>query len=497
MVRRRLGTGLHQTTAADSDQPVPPTRIVVVGGGIGGLTTAFDATHFLKDHHNVQVTVVSNREDFQFTPSNPWVAIGKRTPEEISLPLAEVLPKYNIDFVYGTVDHLNPKTQELKVRLSQSEEEKAGSQHGRKYLPYDYLVIATGPRLAYDEIPGAKLGRTVHSICTTPHAVTTLVDFRQKFQADDPHPPAVVVAATQGASCFGPAYEFVFMIHHELELLYGKGQAPPVTLVTAEPYLGHLGLGGAGDSQEVVTGLLDKHRIAAWTNSKITRVSHKAVHIEQVRADGIGPDTHVLPSQFTVMIPPFRGQKVWKSVPNLTDEHGMIRINKFQQSVVYPDIFGVGVGVHLAEEVTSARPLDDTPIPIGIPKTGYMIESMGTATIHNIGKLMDAKENDTDTVSVADFEEPTLNGVCITDFGHEGEGAVFVTVPQFATERLYDWTLTGRVATLAKLAFEKYFMYKIEHGDTDPYYEKYLLELVGIGRIAKAPLFRFEKTLIA
>ena len=76
-----------------------------------------------------------------------------------------------------------------------------------------------------------------------------------------------------------------------------------------------------------------------------------------------------------------------------------------------------------------------------------------------------------------------MNGLCITDFG--SDGAIFVTMPQFPPRR-HDWTVHGKVATLAKIAFEKYFLHKIESGDTDPYYEKYFLKLIGVERTEAA-----------
>lgn len=514
-VTRGLGGGLRSTemlsrrahvsgdTAETQNASAPPTktRVVVVGGGIGGLSTAFDAKHYLHcQDQEVEVVVVSNREQFQFTPSNPWVATAKREPHEISLSLREVLPKHSMEFVYGSVEKLDPKERKITIRLGKSEEggkKKDGNAYRVQEHSYDYLVIATGPRFGYEEIKGASLNKNVYSICTTPHAVETLHKFRETFNKDTSNPPGVLVAATQGASCFGPAYEYLFMVHHELEKIYGKGKTPPVTMVTSEPYVGHLGLGGAGNSEQVLAQLLKKHNITALTNCRIARVDDDAVQVEEIGVDGKVDRKITVPSQFNIMIPPFRGMDVWKQVPGLTDEHGMIQVDEFQQSPEYPNIFGVGICIKYPESVTTSLHMDDARIPIGIPKTGYAIESMGTAAVHNIQTMItaSARDHNSDPSSShrnmkkhnQEFVEPTLNGLCITDFGHKGEGAVFVTVPQFTRKRMYDVTIQGRVATMAKLAFEKYFLYKIDHGDTDPYYEKYLLALVGIGRIVTKP----------
>jgi NADH dehydrogenase FAD-containing subunit len=181
----------------------------------------------------------------------------------------------------------------------------------------------------------------------------------------------------------------------------------------------------------------------------------------------------VLPSHLTMLIPPFRGIDAWKSVPGLTDDRGMILVDKHQQSRAYPNIFGVGVCVHL-------DPLGETKFPVGMPKTGYMIESMGTAAVKNIRDMIRFEATNGEGMVMPELHHvPLLHGVCITDFGDEG--AVFVTMPQIPP-RKFDVTITGKIGTLAKIAFEKYFLHKIETGDTDPYYDKYALGLVGIHR---------------
>jgi len=65
------------------------SHIVIMGAGVGGLPCAFEMKEVLGSAH--EVTVIDEREDFQFTPSNPWVAVGWRTKKEISVPLEKTL----------------------------------------------------------------------------------------------------------------------------------------------------------------------------------------------------------------------------------------------------------------------------------------------------------------------------------------------------------------------------------------------------------------------
>lgn len=437
----------------DSSDEYVPKKLVIVGGGIGGLSSAFDARHILNPKD--EITVISANEQFQFTPSNPWVGTRKRTPEDISLPLAKILPRHKIVFIHDEAVKLDPQNQHLELQ-------------GGFKLEYDYLIIATGPRLAFEEIPGAGPKKDSQSICTTPHASAT-ADLLDKVTAD---PGPLVIGATQGASCFGPAYEFALSVQHELKQRGGKALLDQckITMVTSEPYLGHLGLGGAGKSQEILENLLKKRDIDYITNCRVIRVDPDSVAVEYYLEDGKTRKKEIIPSKLTMLIPAFRGARVWSAVPGLTDKSGLILTNEQMQSVKYPNIFGVGIAVSLP-------PLEKTLVPTGAPKTGYMIESMGTAAVKNIKYLID---HGTEQDEVEDLPHiPLLNGLCITDFGDDG--AIFLTLPQMQPRR-QDVTIDGKIATLAKIAFEKYFLHKIESGDTDPYYEKYMLHLIGVDR---------------
>ena len=438
-------------------------RILIVGGGIGGIASAYDARHILDK--NDEIVLVSDQPNFSFTPSNPWVAIRKRTPSDIQLSLSTVLPRHGIEFVHDKATRLEPGRKRLHLASG-------------KQLDYDYLIIATGPRLAFDHIPGLKEAGV--SVCTTPHAVHAANAVDELVR--DPGP--VVVGAAQGASCFGPAYEFALLLQHELVQRGGRSLVDkcPMTFVTPEPMVGHLGLDGAGDSKDMLKNLLTKNKIAILDNTRTLKATSSSVSVEQLDAQGEVIKKKILPSKLTMMIPPFEGQEVWKKVRGLTDAKGFIVVNEYQQSPTFPNIFAVGVAVSMPQTL-------ETILPCGVPKTGYLIESQGTAAVQNIKTLLDwnrdgAPVKDTKTDDIPSnppilHSRPRLNALCITDFG--SDGAIFVTMPQLPPRR-HDWTIHSKLATLAKIAFEKYFLHKVETGDTDPYYEKYMLKLIGIER---------------
>ena len=155
------------------------STIVVLGGGIGGLSAAFELKDELGDAH--EIVLVSDQSNFEFTPSNPWVAVKWRTPEAIRLDLNELMPRHGIRFVGQAVKRVQPESHNL---LLENDEQ----------LSYNFLVIASGPRLAFDEIPGlGPHGGYTGSVCKTAHAAM----MAEKFEAFCANPGPIATAARQ------------------------------------------------------------------------------------------------------------------------------------------------------------------------------------------------------------------------------------------------------------------------------------------------------------
>ena len=64
-------------------------QVVVLGAGIGGITQAYELRKELGKTH--EVMVVNDSDRFEFTPSNPWAAVGMREAEQIVIDLPELM----------------------------------------------------------------------------------------------------------------------------------------------------------------------------------------------------------------------------------------------------------------------------------------------------------------------------------------------------------------------------------------------------------------------
>jgi sulfide:quinone oxidoreductase len=420
-------------------------KIIVVGAGIGGVPAAYELQAKLGRSH--RVTVVSASEYFQFIPSNPWVAVGKRARDEITVELRPHLEKKGIAFVAQPVASI--LAEENRLRLADG-----------ALLDYDYLVITTGPRLAFDEVPGSgPVGGFTHSICTTDHAERTFAAYERFLQ----NPGPVVVGAMPGASCFGPAYEFAFILDADLRKRKLRHKVP-ITYVTSEPYVGHLGLGGVGDSKSMLESEFRNHDIKWITNARTTRV--EADRLFTTELDGLGNvlREHELPFLFSMMLPSFKGVDAVAAVDGLCNPRGFVLIDEYQRSRKYRNIFSAGVCVAIP-------PVEVTPVPTGAPKTGYMIETMVTAIVENIAADLAGQEASA---------KGTWNAICLADMGDTG--AAFVALPQLPPRNV-NWFKKGKWVHLAKIAFEKYFLHKVRSGSSEPVFEKYVLKALGIFRL--------------
>ncbi len=424
-------------------------HIVIMGAGLGGMPAAYEMRAKLGSEH--KVTVVSAVDYFQFVPSNPWVAVGWRKREEVILQLAPLLERKGIGFIAKPVTQIDAEGSKLVL---------AGGQPGEETLAYDYLVITTGPKLSFDEVPGAgPHGGHTHSVCSVDHAERFWAEYQEFLK----NPGPVVIGAMPMASCFGPAYEFAFILDADLRKRKMRNKVP-MTFVTSEPYIGHLGLGGVGDSKSMLESELRGHDMKWITNAKTTKVEAGKMFVSQVDDLGQPYKEHEVPFKLAMMLPAFKGVDAVAAVPKLCNPRGFVLIDEHQRSKAYKNIFSAGVCVAIP-------PVEVTPVPTGAPKTGYMIETMGTAIVHNIADEL---------AGLPVQATATWNAICLADMGDTG--AAFVALPQIPPRNV-NWFKKGKWVHLAKIAFEKYFMRKMRTGNSEPIYEKYVLKALGIVRL--------------
>lgn len=392
-------------------------KVLVLGANFAGLTAALAVHHEL--HGDVEVTVASRDDQFLFNPSLIWLPFGKRDRTEITFPVAPTLEAHGIAFEHAAAHRIDPEGHRVTLADGRS-------------LEYDYLVIGTGYRNKDDVVPGF----TENAV-----TITTLAEAERAgaaWQRFLDRPGDVVIAATQGAGCFGAAYEFLFNASYQLRKA-GLHRDVALTYVTAEPFLGHFGIGGLPHGEQLLGMFLKKEGIQARIAVGIDHIDDGAM----VLADG-----ERLPFGYAMVVPPFLGQDFLRDTPGLTDEKGYVPVHGTYQSAKYDDIYAVGVAAAVEVPWT-------TPTPVGIPKTGFPTETMAHVAARNIAAQIRG-EVPTEEKSFGD-----IKAICVMDAGNNG---VIILADKMLPPRKHGILIPGPQAHLMKLGFEKYFLWKMRHG---------------------------------
>ena len=118
----------------------PKKKVLVVGGGFGGVRAAIDlATH---SRDSIEVTLISDKPHFEYHAALYRVVTG-RSPLEVCIPIADILKGTQVNFVKDRIENID------------FEKKKIFSSNGFDYN-YDYLVLALGSETAFFNIPGLK-----------------------------------------------------------------------------------------------------------------------------------------------------------------------------------------------------------------------------------------------------------------------------------------------------------------------------------------------------
>jgi len=396
-----------------------PQRVVVVGSSFAGLTAALELRKHLHARH--EVVVLDPRESFTFIPSLIWLPFGLRTPDDITFPLAPLYERKGIRYINEAAASIDTDAHVVTTTSGEA-------------LPYDRVLIATGPRLAFEKVPGLgpEAGYT-QSVCNLDHALLAQ-DAWERFLE---HPGPVVVGTAQGGSCFGASYEFLFNIHHRIKKA-GLADVAPVTFVSAEPYLGHFGLGGVGNSAMRVTRFFERLDIEGLPNTVITEARDGELELESGRT---------LPFAYAMIVPPFTGVDAVRSADGLANPMGFVPVDGEFRHPQQRDVYAAGVAIAIA-------PPQPTAVPAGVPKTGQMSETMAKVAAHNI--VADIQGGARRELALAD-----LAAICVLDAGNNG---IVFKADKVLGDGDHARVMAGPQAHWAKLAFERYFLTSRKRG---------------------------------
>jgi sulfide:quinone oxidoreductase len=285
-------------------------RIVVLGGGFGGLEAAFYAKMRLGER--AYITLVSDHDHFLFKPNTIYIPFGL-APDRLKVPLARPAQARGIEFVQGRAHEIDPGAK--KVRAD-----------GRE-IPYDYLVIATGAGMRASEVPGleeyAQTIWTPEAMVRLRHAIRRLADDAKLGKRQ-----RVLFLVPPNNKCSGPLYEMVFMLDTWLRRHHARDPVEIAWTTYEQSFIQAFG----PRLHEEVTGEFSRRGIAGYTQYAVDHVGVGEVAYKNGER---------LPYDLLISFPPYVASTAWPGLP--VDNRGFIATELGTRQVRgRPEIYAVG-----------------------------------------------------------------------------------------------------------------------------------------------------------
>ncbi len=283
-------------------------KVLVLGGGFGGIVAAERLAKELGDEH--QITLLSRSRRFVFYPALVRLAFGKCEPEDVSLDLRESMLSRRINFIEAEVARIDP--QERKVTIAHGEVE------GK--LPYDYLIFALGRRLATERITGFY--EHAHHLLNVDKAL----EFGKAIAQF--HEGRAVIGQCPGARLPVPVYETAFALAHLLE---ERGERANTRITIVSPDSPGLQFGDS-DVTLALRNALSAHDIEFRPDLPIDQVTAGAA----TTSNGHGITFNLL-----MLLPPFQGSSA-ASYLGITGDESYINVDSAMRVIGAERMYAVG-----------------------------------------------------------------------------------------------------------------------------------------------------------
>ena len=268
-------------------------KVLIAGGGFGGVVAAESLAKRLGNEH--EITLVSRSREFLFYPALVRLAFGQCGPDDIAFDVRKAMVDRRVRFVEGDVARINLHERHITFG------------HGDVVgeMPYDFLILALGRRLATERVTG--LFEHAHHLLGVRDAKKFGAAARLFNQG------RAVIGYCPGARLPVPVFETAFALSRLLEER-GKRDRCTITIVSSET---PDEIFGGIPISEALKGALKSHRIELVSNFAVTQVTPNSV---------IAKDGRSLSCDLNMLIPPFVGPGALVGT-GITDAEGYVRVD--------------------------------------------------------------------------------------------------------------------------------------------------------------------------
>jgi sulfide:quinone oxidoreductase len=462
-------------------------KTVIIGAGFSGHYAALVLQNALKNKGDHEITLINLHPKFTYIPSLVWVGIGQIPVNKTQFDLKPVCDKLGINLVLGKVTEIHPDDNHVVVEVNDKPTQ----------VDYDYLIIATGPKLDYQATPGLgpETGFT-HSICTPPHAADTAQQYLALVDRLKQGEKAKIIVGTGHGmcTCQGAAFEYISLLHNNLKDMGVRDRAELLWL-SNEPRPGDFGIDGfemkmgpiVFTSEDMATALFDDYGIKIEVNSHIHKIEERTIYTENKAGEH-----KEFEFDYAMLIPKFSGQPIKyldKDGIDIKDKMcnpaGFVKVDasygksyaeltaadwpKTYQSPAYENIFASGIAFAppgcMSEPCTTPSGTELMP---AIPRTGYTSELTGGAAALNISEMIEGRAPchtaslaETPGMCVASLKNSWLSGSAAT-IGLQPIVRNKAAFPEFGRAVDHSAMEVGLAGAWMKKALHYAFLYKLQ-----------------------------------
>jgi sulfide:quinone oxidoreductase len=385
-------------------------KVVVIGAGFAGHTAALYLGDELGKSH--EITMINKYDYFGYVPSWVWVGAGTMDPAKTIFDLAPVYRKKHVSFVHGAATEVHPDEQYVVAQ---------GAHGGDPIrIDYDYLVVATGPRLDFESTPGlGPHGGYTYSICTLDHAIQACGAYLESVRKMEAGEKQRIVIGTGHpmATCQGAAFEYITNLHKDL-VRRGLRERADLLWLSNEPAAGDFGVRGVHvrkkdqvfTSEQFLLALFDDYGIRCEVQRGVTSVDENVIHWEDFNGEyGETPyDFAMLVPRFLGVSMKFVGEDGSDVAEKLVNPGGLILVDAEYglsydelkdkpdawpgryQNPTYPNIFAAGIAFAPPGPISQPHTTPNgTQITAVAPRTGMISGIIGRLVAKNLVEMVE------------------------------------------------------------------------------------------------------------
>jgi NADH dehydrogenase len=347
-------------------------KVLIVGGGFGGYTTARDLCELIEDREDVGVLTIARENYFTFWPMVPGIVSSDIDTNNVAQPLRRALIQAGSSFRRAELRSIDHENNMIEA-------------DGGVRFPYDQLVVAIGGQPNFFGIPGVEEhALTMRGVADAEKIRNRVIERFEEvslMREEVPESKLTFVVIGAGATGVETASEIHGLVHEALAPDYPNIDphrvriflldALPNILPELDPAL-----------RRAARARLVNERIEVMTNAMAEEITENCVKLKDGRS---------IASENVIWTAGNRPNQMVRNLGLPVDERNGIKVDEYLRVEGYENIWSLG-DCAAVPDLRKDRP--ETGRPVFVPPTAQAAQQQGHVVARNILKTIDGKTDE-------------------------------------------------------------------------------------------------------